>query len=435
MSFSVLAACPTQQTTIFFANGVNVDKDDGPTSARKSMKRLEEELIKESLKDSRVRFDCIQMDLAYNTNEPTFITDFVEALIQKTAEETGVDNFPWGQWLLAETPLEYYQAFIKDALFLPVKGAIDAGRFVLGDQRDEHIAKFQTEIGLGRQVLLASHSQGSINSKEERTIMTEAERLSTRIVSAAAFSFPEPDETRYTTLNEDNLAVGGFGFPTPPTNIILGGFLNPSPCRLPTVLPVYCHDFIQAYMTIPESRNKIVADIVAALPITPVLPPGTVFSQPDSSETITGFDGFRRWTFQNLEAFPQKLNTITVRLKAKGENTPACNYVTRVEVTLVDGDLHPFPPLTQEITTTYTDYTFDFSGLNIPLAQPATLPHKGLYHMTIASFLPDNPCFEGGLPLQFDVAGVNRDVSPYTSPRLNSFETFPADPYIVVTGR
>jgi hypothetical protein len=261
--FLVVAQCPTQETTLFFANGVNVDYGE----AEESMVRLYDELKLKT--ESGFRTDCVRPDLAYNTNEPTFITDFVEALIQKTAEQTGVDNFPWGQWLLAETPLEYYQAFIKDALFLPVKGAIDAGRFVLGDQRDEHIAKFKTEIGLGRQVLLASHSQGSVNSKEERTIMTEAEQLSTRIVSAAAFSFPEPDETRYTTLSEDNLAFGGFGFPTPPANIILGGFLNPSPCRLPTPLPVYCHDFIQAYMTIPEARDKIVADIIASLPTVP----------------------------------------------------------------------------------------------------------------------------------------------------------------------
>jgi hypothetical protein len=260
VSSSVLAACPVQETTIFFANGV----DTNYWEAENSRDRLYAELEK----DSRFRPDCVRPALAYNTNEP-LILDFVEAIIQKTAEETGVDNFPWGKWQRAESTEEWFESFIQDALFTPARTLIAGGRFVFGDQRDEHVLAYQAELQQGRRVILAVHSQGSINAAEERALLSSFEQSGTDIVAAAAFSLPEPDPSRYTTIDRDNLTVSGGGiFTTPEPNIFLDvpDFLL---CDPATPSPFYCHAFIKSYMSISPSREKYVGDIIALLSSAP----------------------------------------------------------------------------------------------------------------------------------------------------------------------
>ena len=166
-------------------------------------------------------------------------------------------------------------------------------------------------------------------------------------------------------------------------------------------------------------------------------PPTVIFSQPDSSETITGWDGTRRFVFENMDSFTGTAQSITLRLKSTKGTDTTCSYPTRVNVTV-------FSDITisttgysveQDITDSYADYTFDISAANLPLAHGRTFPFTGLsflYITPVAS--PINACFNSAL-FPPDIAGVNRDVIPYVSPRLNSFESFPADPYIVVVGR
>jgi hypothetical protein len=266
VSFSALAICPTQQTTIFFENGVNVDKY-GPGGAEESKERLKEELLKEGVTE-----DCAKFLVAYNTNEPTYVTDFVEAFIQKSAEFTGADNFPWAEWQNTISTPDWFLQVAEKFISIPARILIETGRWVLGDQRDEHALAYQKEIQLGRNIILAAHSQGTVNAKEERLILSPAEQSSTKIVGAAAFAFPEPDESRYTTMDEDKLAIGGLGFASPPANI----FLTPGDslaCQPAVPNPWYCHEFIRSYMGITPARDKIVNDIVDALPATPPLLP------------------------------------------------------------------------------------------------------------------------------------------------------------------
>ena len=270
VSFPALAICPTQQTTIFFANGVNVDRE-GPDGAEDSRVALKTRVLEKGVSP-----ECVVFALAYNTNE-FFLNDFVQAIIQKTAEKTGVDNFPWGQWLHPESATDWFESVVQDALFTPARITIAGGRWIFGDQRDEHIAAYETELSLGRKIILAAHSQGTINAKEERTIMTPAEQLNVNIVAAAAFSLPEPDETRYTTIDRDNLTVGGGGiYTTPEANIFLT--LDEHSECFQDITPSFpffdCHGFLQTYMRILRSRDKYVADIIALLPA--ATPSGTI---------------------------------------------------------------------------------------------------------------------------------------------------------------
>lgn len=343
-SFSAQAVCPTQQTTIFFANGVNVDY----TEAQKSMVRLYDELKK----DARFRTDCVRPDLSYNTNE-FFLNDFVQAIIQKTAEKTGVDNFPWDKWLHPENTADWFEAVVQDALFTPARLAIAGGRWIFGDQRDEHILAYQAELALGRKIILASHSQGTINSKEERLIMSPTEKSNVNIVAAAAFSLPEPDGTKYTTIDRDNLTVGGGGiYTTPEPNIFLT--IDEHNECFQDIIPSFpfldCHGFLQTYMRIPRSRDKYVNDIIAALPPPPVTPSGVqylrlatgnpgipgdgVFVTATSSVVFSPEPPFSLQGITNgitVSVFPPSdipIQNLFVQVQFTAQNTPTCSGIT-----------------------------------------------------------------------------------------------------------
>ena len=258
---SVFAECPTQPSTIFFANGIDVDQPD----ARLAKERLQEELV-----NSGVSNECVLYKLAYNTNEPFFL-DIVEALIQKNAEYTGIDNFPWGQWQRAESTTDWFASFVQDIIAVPSWILIESGRWVLGDQRDEHVLAYKMELQKGKNLILVGHSQGSINVKEERQILTPVEQSVTSIVAAAAFSYPEPDQNAYTTMEADILAIGAFTyFDAPPANIpYLGICDDVDPLHPSASIIWYCHSFEKAYLVKEAAKTKIIYDIIAALPTEP----------------------------------------------------------------------------------------------------------------------------------------------------------------------
>lgn len=157
-SFSVRAVCPTQKTIVMYLNGVDVKESD----AVKSKRRLQEEVLKESGALS----DCIDFNYVYNTNEFIFL-DWMESYFQKAGEASDW----WRSYMRLDTRNAVLVALFNgttDFLADTMQATANAGQWVLGDQKAEHLARFRTEINTnGRQLILVPHSQGNLYANEE----------------------------------------------------------------------------------------------------------------------------------------------------------------------------------------------------------------------------------------------------------------------------
>jgi hypothetical protein len=267
VSFSV-QACPVQETMIMYINGVDVKWDD----ARLSKNRIRGEILNEGITE-----DCVKFDFVYNTNELLFL-DWMEAYFQSAGEASDW----WRSYLrFTEGNAALVSLFNGTIDFLAdrVQETANAGQWALGDQKAEHIARFQKELGplplgLNRRLILVPHSQGNLYANEEYTELTVAEKTNTRIVATATPASFVAGNGPYISVNEDLLAstifaLGG-ALPTNTPNLTVnceGG--------LASLNRWTCHGFKEEYMaTDKPSRDKIVADIIALLPA--ATPSGTI---------------------------------------------------------------------------------------------------------------------------------------------------------------
>jgi hypothetical protein len=254
------AVCPGQGADVEFVNGVDVKKEDAKASTTRLKKVVTEH--------PEVNSSCVDFNTSYNTNEPYFI-DFLEAGLQKAEELSGDSNDFWKQYFRTVPALDWFNNLVVETLFVPINGAIGLGEYALGDQTLEHLAKYAehtapaTVGGQRKRLILVGHSQGSAVAVLERKALSVSDQANTFVVSASAFTVPEPEHDRYTTLDKDNLASTVFatwGAPIP--NVPLESTTN---CDN-TNTKWLCHAFKETYLNIPESRNKIADDIVAFLP-------------------------------------------------------------------------------------------------------------------------------------------------------------------------
>lgn len=256
---SAFAACPNQETTVFYVNGVDTLK----TSARRSMQRLRDVVFA----TGKASEDCVKFDYAYNTNEPLFL-DFMEAGLQKMDE-------------LGQSPTVFWRNVFRVAAsgagnvwFLPLvdahfgKAAQNVGQFVLGDQVDEHLATYREHLDQNRRVILLPHSQGNLYANQEWSILTAAERARVHIVAAATPAQSVADGgNRYVTLHEDNLARFLF------VGALPANAANSEPCEDRYI----CHGFKESYMKGASSQQRLVNHVIALLPVP--ITGGTIIGQ------------------------------------------------------------------------------------------------------------------------------------------------------------
>jgi hypothetical protein len=278
----VLAVCPVQGTDIEFVNGVDVEKRDAIASTTRLEKVVTEH--------PNVNPECVKFNTSYNINEPYFI-DFLEAGLQKAEELSGDSSDFWKQYFRTVSALDWFNNLVVETLFVPINGAIGLGEYALGDQTIEHLAKYTehtapaTVGGQRKRLILVGHSQGSAVAVLEREKLSSSDKENTFVVSASAFTVPEPEHDRYTTLDKDNLAsviFAQWGAPLP--NVPLESTTRCDNSNAKWL----CHAFKETYLNIPESRNKIADDIVSFLP-TQSLPSSVLYSQGGTYDNnITG---------------------------------------------------------------------------------------------------------------------------------------------------
>lgn len=244
---TTLAQCPVQKTVILYLNGV----DTIEKSAKASMKLIEEKVSK----IPGVLTDCIKFDYIYNTNEVLF-TDFIEAGMQKAAEQ-GLNTSDFWRWFFRSSPFTSGFADLLVDFYSNTNTSIDLGLFVLGDQAEEHLAKIREYLAQGKRVILVSHSQGNLYANEEWNQLTEGEKSQTHIVAVATPADQVADDGSYTTLEEDRVAH--FLFP----RALAANVSNEENCGDDWT----CHGFKESYMRGKNSRERIVEEIVALLPV------------------------------------------------------------------------------------------------------------------------------------------------------------------------
>lgn len=259
-SFSVRAVCPTQQTTIFFINGVDNTIDDAKLSRGE---------LATALKSRGVNLDCVTVKLAYNKSENR-IADFSEASRQKTLEAgLTATNF----WEMFERLIPSQNWFVEQFRTAMSTEAVlyDARDAAIFDQINEHIDTLYRLEPPENQLLFVAHSQGNLFANEERLGMLERfPQVGARVdmVSVATPANNVAGATApYTTISEDKLMANVIGALVP--NLTNGA--TSGPCSISGGLDEYvCHGWIESYM-VPESksRKEIMNDIIAALPAAP----------------------------------------------------------------------------------------------------------------------------------------------------------------------
>lgn len=247
LPITALAQCPTQETVVLYLNGV----DTTEKSAQASRDLIKDEV----LKVSEVLKNCLTFDYVYNTNEPLFL-DFLEAGIQKAEEQEWSTTDFW-RWFFRIPPITSGFADLLVDFYSNVNASVDLGRFVLGDQVEEHLAKIQEHLKQNRRVILVCHSQGCLYANEEWDRLTEEEKSQVDVIAVATPTDHVADNGPYITLEEDGIASLLFPLALP------ANASNDEEC------PDYwtCHSFKEFYMRGKNSLTRGVNEIVALLPV------------------------------------------------------------------------------------------------------------------------------------------------------------------------
>ncbi len=289
VSFAVPAACPTQETTLFFINGVNNNVRD----VNKSKEKLKVELLGVGVVE-----ECVSFEVAHNTNEPLSL-DFLEAGLQIMGEHEQEIQKYWKfifGILDVVTNAEVIPPLndLVERQFRDVDAIVRAGKFILGNQLAEHMSMYREALASGRRVILLGHSHGSLYANEAWDAMNTAEQSGTKIITVATPSDRVGGAVGpYTTLSTDLLAATVFvSLGALPPNV-QGTTGCESEAVCPDLIPWVAHGFKEAYLHDVNARQKILHDIVAALPenTSEALIQGQIANDADQSTiTVTLYD-------------------------------------------------------------------------------------------------------------------------------------------------
>ncbi len=260
----VEAACPVQETTLFFVNGVDTKR----SSANDSIEIVRDEFAKTGISE-----ECLTFDVAYNTNE-IFFFDFLESGLQRAEEVEGRIEVFWEFFLRVKGAFgnskSFYDKKITD-LFNITNQAIQAGKYVPGDQLDEHLQAYRDVLANGQRVIMLGHSQGNLYVNSAWNQLSLLEQTDVRVIAVATPSDHVGSifsSDPYTTLHKDSLAASLFSA----VGALSSNTEMSQECddELFGLIPAswLCHGFKEAYMLGDQSKEQILMDIIEALPDT-----------------------------------------------------------------------------------------------------------------------------------------------------------------------
>ncbi|MDP3697657.1 MAG: hypothetical protein Q8R55_06655 [Candidatus Taylorbacteria bacterium] len=259
-----------QKTVVFFGNGLDTIKDiafDGKTALKRA--------IKKDVQDGKlvlppnVQLSSICYQVAYNTDEFSKI-DWIESYVQALGSATT------DLWL-ATARLIPMPKFLEDS-FIAIALGLNDINYVISQDLQNHVTRYQQEIAQNRKVIVVPHSQGNFYANAAyRTIFGFNPTDKLAIVSVAnpdSFIADDPTNTNYTTFFADFIvAVPG----------ALAGNTRVDEAKCDTS-PYECHGFIESYLVGTYSRAQILGQIVNAIPIS--TPADVMITKTDTPDPV-----------------------------------------------------------------------------------------------------------------------------------------------------
>ena len=250
--FSVRAACPVQETTVVFINGVWTPKPE----AEKHKNALELAAREKGISPSCVHFDYS------HTQDDTKQRDVVEALIQISNEQ----NIPLitlvRAFLRVFTPTSFVSLALDEVLATEYRDTMT----IIDTQLDKHLKKFRdVALNLNQRGIALTHSQGGLYGNAMLGIFNPTERLNTRLVSVVTPSDTVADGGPNTRLSRDGVANVWFLIGNAEGIILNTDRLCDTEAEAKLNSSI-CHGFETGYLHDVEARAQIVGDIKKALP-------------------------------------------------------------------------------------------------------------------------------------------------------------------------
>jgi hypothetical protein len=217
---------PAQQITVFFANGIDTDRE----SAEASKGRLQQYL------GETYEGQTLTYDLAYNNT-----TNFVVDLLQSTAQagiqfDSQILAWLYGLGLAPDWFNQWYQTFLKLETQIVAQDLAD------------HVAQYQQALVQGKKVMVVSHSQGNFYVNDAKKAL-EAQQPPLPMTAFGIFGVATPAnnvggaaQPYYTNNRDVILAVPG----SLPANWTLK---DAAGSAVGIINPVVAHSFTNTYMS------------------------------------------------------------------------------------------------------------------------------------------------------------------------------------------
>lgn len=276
----VRAECPVQETTVVFMNGVW-------TPQQEAMHHTEK--LAAAVYSTGISPDCVHFALSHTQND-RFVTDLVEAFIQKSGGDNSV---------LVNLLNMYFRVVHADAPFLNLVTNLYLSEVddLSDSQLAKHLQNFKTltksdapAVRLRQRGIMVTHSQGGLCGNAVYNQLTSAEKENARLITVATPSNHVADGGPNTRLVRDGVANLFF------TDALAEGMVpNTGLCKNETAENPNsweCHGFDTGYLHDIGAREQIVADLIADLPVTPPGPEyAIVQGQVFLSDSITSVPG------------------------------------------------------------------------------------------------------------------------------------------------
>ena len=256
-------------TEIYYINGIFTLESDAAKEAGKLAAKLSARIVGTPLEAT-----CIYVSYAYNQTHG--INDLLQAYGQLLLGNT-LQLWSIIGGLTASTPP--FELF-----FDQISKAIKNVDYVVSEDVNKHLVAYQNSVSRNNKVILIGHSQGNLYANlEYNSLTTQPPFLTNDTLKVIAVATPDSFVAGfgpYTTLFED--VVASFIFPQVNPAVLPP---NTSNGVIPSCLTHWgCHLFIDSYLDGPVSRQRILDELVGAIPVSGGVtvshdegPPNTLF--------------------------------------------------------------------------------------------------------------------------------------------------------------
>ena len=253
---------PDDKVVVFFGNGMETSEDEAYISRTWLLDALKKDVQAGKFTlPSGVQLDSICYQVAYNTDEPGWL-DLFQAIRQFLAPN------PTQTWQLISRlikgPMGFQRAYAQIIAFY------NSDLYVNDPAFQEQVTRYQKEIDAGRKIIVVAHPQGNfyVNQAYTRLLNQGNPPESFEIVAVATPDNVIADDltnTTQTTLFGDIILQV-------PGNLDANTAIQGTPCIPGDELTFasssfQCHGFIESYLTGTHSRERVLGQIISAIPI------------------------------------------------------------------------------------------------------------------------------------------------------------------------